>query len=260
MNRTQIGVLVACVALFSILYFGAGSKLHKQVQAETSRNINASSGNADTDEIIDKAKKSLSAEQSTEIAALEKTLSETTIDTAKSSILKKISGAWYRLGKLDVSGCFAEKVASIDNTERAWFIAGSTFFTGLQQTKEPNDRQFYADRAAKAFENAISLSPDKVENRVALASVYTENPLADNPMKGILILRELDQKYPNNPLVLVTLAKNAIRTGQYDKAVTRLENAFKVSPSDNNIICLLAQAYEGAGDATKAKIFAQKCK
>jgi tetratricopeptide (TPR) repeat protein len=258
MNRTQIGVLVASVVLFSVLYFGAGSKLHKQVQAETSRNINAP--NADSEEIVDKAKSTVSAEQKAEIEVLEKTLSETTIDTAKSGILKKISGAWYRLGKLDVSGYYAEKVASIDNTERAWFIAGSTFFTALQQSKEPTDRQFCADRAAKAFENAVSLSPDHVENQVALASVYTENPLADNPMKGILILRELDQKYPNNPLVLVTLAKNAIRTGQYDKAVTRLENAFKVSPSDNSIICLLAQAYEGAGDATKAKIFAQKCK
>ncbi len=258
MNRTQIGVLVAGAVLFSVLYFGAGSKLHKQVQAETSRNINAPS--ADADEIVDKAKSTISADQKVEIEKLEKALTEATVDTAKSNCLKKISGAWYKLGKLDVSAYYAEKVASIDNTERAWFIAGSTFFTGLQQSKEPTDRQFCADRAAKAFENAISLSPDKVENQVALASVYTENPLADNPMKGILILRELDQKYPNNPLVLVTLAKNAIRTGQYDKAVARLENALKVSPSDNSIICLLAQAYEGLGDATKAKFFAQKCK
>ena len=258
MNKAQIALLAIGIALFSILYFGAGSKLHKQVQAETARNINAPT--ADADEIIDKAKSTLNPQQTAELSVLEKTLIDATSDTAKAAILKKVSGAWYRFGKLDVSGYYAEKIAKIENTERAWFIAGSTFFTGIQQNKETDIRQFCADRAAKAFENAASLNPEKVENRVALASVYTENPLADNPMKGILMLRELDQRFPNNPLVLVTLAKNAIRTGQYDKAVARLESAAKVSPSDNNIICLLAQAYEGLGDAAKSKLFAAKCK
>ncbi len=258
MNRAQIIVLSVGVLLFSLFYFVAGTKLHKQAKIEQARTINAPS--ADADEIIDKAKTTIKPAQTTELTALESVLQAAQSDTAKTSALKKVSGAWYRFGKLDVSGYYAEKVAVLENTERAWFFAGSTYLTGIKQNQDDAIRQFCADRGAKAFENAISINPENVTNRVALASIYTEKPLADNPMKGILMLRELDQQHPDNPLVLVTLAKNAIRTGQYDKAVTRLENALKVAPDDNGINCLLATAYEGVGDAAKSKLFAKKCK
>ncbi|MBK8737205.1 MAG: tetratricopeptide repeat protein [Saprospiraceae bacterium] len=90
--------------------------------------------------------------------------------------------------------------------------------------------------------------------------VYVDKPLTDNPMKGILMLRDLNTKYPNNADVNIQLAKLAIRTGQFDKAVERLEKALALSPQTLSINCLLAEAYNGNGNIEKAKVAMQKCK
>ena len=78
-------------------------------------------------------------------------------------------------------------------------------------------------------------------------------------MKGILQLRELDTKFPNNAKVLFQLAKLAMRTNQYEKAVARLEQILKTNPNNPDAICLIADAYKGQGNAAKASVFAQKC-
>jgi cytochrome c-type biogenesis protein CcmH/NrfG len=84
-------------------------------------------------------------------------------------------------------------------------------------------KAFCNQRAVQAFENAISLNPDNASHRLNLALTYTEMPPEDNPMKGILLLRELQEQYPENTQVLNALGRLAIQTGQYARAVERLD-------------------------------------
>jgi cytochrome c-type biogenesis protein CcmH/NrfG len=121
-------------------------------------------------------------------------------------------------------------------------------------------RDFCSKRALKSFEMAISLAPDKVEPKINQALVFVDNPEKDNPMKGILMLRELQQKYPQNTSVLNQLATLAIKTNQIDKALERLEESYKIDPSNMNTICLLAEVYTLAGNDQKAVMFRDMCK
>lgn len=258
-NRQQyLFIGIATVVLF-LMYFGCDRvpKNHKN----SKENTVATSSSEDTEiqQLIKVGKTKLNTEQTDLITSLEQQAKLSASDTAKSNILKKLSGAWYRANHKTIAGFFANQVALIDKTENAWNIAGSTLSEGIRENEEDGLRKFCTDNAYKAFENAIALNPSKIEYQIAAALCFTENPPADNPMKGILMLRELDTKFPENSQVLFQLAKLAMRTNQYDKAVQRLEQILKKNPNNPDAICLIGEAFSRKGENDKAATYAKKC-
>ena len=69
----------------------------------------------------------------------------------------------------------------------------------------------------------------------------------------------MNKENPDNPLVLTNLGRLAIQTGQYDKAIQRLESAVAIEPENRNANCLLAQVYSETGNQEKAALFLKKC-
>ena len=66
--------------------------------------------------------------------------------------------------------------------------------------------------------------------------------------------------HPENAAVYNALGRLAIKTGQWQKAVERLEKAWLLDKTNPNTPCLLAQAYQGAGQQEKSSEFARLCK
>ena len=258
MTKGQLIAVFACLLLFAVLYFGLDTKSQQQSAVEKSRAFVAESTGISS--IKDAAQKSLSDEQRAIVALLDRELSEATTDSMRVLALRTLSGRWYQFEQPAVAGYYAQQLAELAREdEEAWSIAGTTYVLCIRQAKDEKVKQFCANRAVMAFENAISLDPDEVAHRVNLALTNVEYPPKDNPMKGILQLRELDQKYPQNPIVLSNLGRLAIQTGQYAKAVERLEVAVAVDPENKRLYCLLEQAYNGAGESAKAADAGAKC-
>ncbi|MBV6438829.1 MAG: hypothetical protein DYG98_12015 [Haliscomenobacteraceae bacterium CHB4] len=258
MNKAQYLAVLAALALFLGLYFGFDTKTDKQKTTERSRSLQAESTGFET--IVADAKAHLDASQSTQVAEREQALEKAASDADRISALKRLSGLWYEFGQIPVAGGFAEQAAELENADSSWSVAGATFFNGLMASQDPVVRRYCADHAVKAFESAASLNPAQVEHRVNLALVYAENPPPDNPMQAVLMLRELENKYPDHPAVYNALGRLAIKTGQWQRAVERLEKAWALDKNNLNTPCLLAKAYEGAGNITKANEFAGICK
>lgn len=257
MNKTQWMVLGSAVVLFFILYFGCDTKPKAQQAIEQSRALTVES--TSLSELLLNAKPELNAAQAAAISGLEQQLDNAASDSAKVEVLKQLSGAWYQLGQPAIAGTYAQQVAEAVNDEKSWAITGTTFSICLQMSDKEQVRSYCMGRAVKAYENAISLNPDNVANRVNLALTYTEMPPKEEPMKGILMLRELNQQQPNNVLVLNSLAQLAIKTGQMDRAKERLEQAIALEPQNVNTICLLAQVYQALGETEKAQHFSDQC-
>lgn len=257
MNKAQYLAVLGALALFLGLYFGFDTKTDKQKTTERSRSLQAESTGFET--LLADAKAHLDATQSTQLAEQEQALEKAATDAERVVVLKKLSGLWYEFGQIPVAGGFAEQVAELENADSSWSVAGATFFNGLVASQDPVIRSFCADHAIKAFESAASLNPAQVEHRVNLALVYAENPPPDNPMQAVLMLRELESKHPDNPAVFNALGRLAIKTGQWQRAVERLEKAWSLDKNNPNTPCLLAKAYEGAGNTTKANEFAGIC-
>jgi predicted negative regulator of RcsB-dependent stress response len=252
MNRAQIILIFSAIGLFFILYFGCDVKSQEQKKAATSTALTLENLNPTT--LIEQATAALTTEQRTEIQPLtEKVTTEST-----PSVLKQLSAAWHNAGHDEVASIYAQRVAEAEKTDESWSIAGANFYLALQKATDPNLREFCSKRAAEAFQNAASLNPTKLEHRLNLALCFVENPPADNPMKGILQLRELDSQNPDNIIVNLQLARLAIKTGQFDKAIARLEKTLPKDPNNRKLVCLLADAYAGKGD-TRAAEWKLKC-
>ncbi len=258
MNKAQIFTVLAAVVLFSGLYFGFDTKPDKQKVTERSRALKGESTSFAT--LLEEATAQLSEKQAIQVADVEKQIKATTEEEQRIKLLKSLSGLWYDLGHLAVSGGFAEQVAELENADSSWSVAGGTFFSGLLAEKDPTLRQFCAIHAVNAFESAASLAPEKVEHRVNLALVWAENPPPDNPMQAVLMLRELESKHPENASVYNALGRLAIKTNQWQRAIERLEKAWSLDKRNPNTPCLLATAYNGAGNIEKATEYATLCK
>jgi tetratricopeptide (TPR) repeat protein len=258
MTTLQKLVSVAALALFCLLYFGFDTKAPEQSKLETSRAIQGESTAIES--LLEEAKTKLGAAQRTSLDAMNMSLEKSTSDKEKSAILKKISGFWYAQGDLPVAGDYAEKAATIENTDSSWSVAGATFFSGLTKSTDKTIRDFCSTRAVKAFENAASLAPKDASHRVNVALVYAENPSADNPMKAVLLLRDLEKTYPNAPSVYNALGRLAIKTGQWQKAVDRFEKSWTLDKSNLKTPCFLVKAYEELGNSAKVAEYAKLCK
>jgi len=259
MTKLQIAVLTSAVALFFILYFGCDTKSKDQQSLDQSRVLVAES--TDINILLKAAKETLNPAASNEIAAAEQELGLTQGDTsAQVELLKRLSGLWFRNNDAAISGYYAQLVAEQVNSEDAWSKAGTTFAICVQRSAEEKVRSYCTERAVTAFQNAASINPENLAHRVNLAVVYAENPPKEDVMRGITMLLELNRNHPDNVSVLNNLGRLAIKTGQYDRAVQRLERVLELDPENPVAICLLADAWQGAGDEAKADQFAKACR
>lgn len=258
MTKHQIVAVVSAVVLTCSLYFFVDTKPKKLAKQDVSTNIGDQSSTFD--QIIINQKDSLSVVAKKEIDSLEQSLKAATTDSVRVDILKRLSSIWYTEGKSLVSGWYAEKVAQKVNTAEAWQIAGTTYRFALQNDRDEKLREISSQRASKTLENAIKLDSSNIAYKIQLAMVYVDRPLQENPMKGILMLRELDSKYPNQPAVIIQLGQLAMKTAQYDKAIERFKKAVALLPNETKIYCMLADAYTGKGDNAAAIEVAKKCK
>lgn len=255
LNKYQFALIAFAIVAFLTMYFGCETKPKNIKALEKSRELSMEVTGIQN--IINEAKKTLTQNQ---ISAVETMTAQLDKDTAQAvPTLQLLASEWYKLGHAAVSGHYAEEIANKVNTEEAWSIAGTTYVFGIKTATDEKTREFCKSRAIKAFEKAISLNPSNVDHQINMAMCYVERPSQDNPMKGILMLRELNTKYPQNVGVINQLARLALKTNQIDKALERLNQALKLDSKNQTTICLLAEAYELAGDANNAAVFKKKC-
>jgi len=259
MGKTQWIAVAIAGGLLVLSYWYWGYPIQSPVDGGFGRGPLEVTG---LESLIRAARADLSPAQVAVLAQLEERLEATTDEqeATRESLLEELAGEWYQAGHPAISGIYARRIAEIGSTEEAWSIAATTFSICLQQDgADDKTRQFCASQAEQAYQAAISLDPKDPENRINLALTYTDYPPRDNPMKGILLLRDLEKQYPENARVYTTLAQLAIKTNQLDRAALRLEKAAELEPDNPDAICPLARVYENLGRQAEATKFAERC-
>lgn len=103
-----------------------------------------------------------------------------------------------------------------------------------------------------------SEQPDSLEVMVAEA-VEMLNSGSAPPMQAIGLLRKVVEIDPDHGSGNFYLGYFSVMSGQYDKAVERLETVLRVYPQNADAMLLMAQAKLGLGDQEAAKKYAQQC-
>lgn len=256
LNKGQKTSIVVAILCFCTLYFGFDITPKKQKELEKSRSLNIEATSIQN--LVIEAREKLGPEYNI-LEAMNMELNSIEIDSNKVEQLKAISGKWYELGYPAIAGYYAEEAAKINNTSEAWSIAGTTYLIGSRESTQEKTKTWSFQRAIKALENAISIDPENIDHKINLALGYVDNPPSDDPMKGILQLRNLNEQYPDNVKVLTQLGRLSLATRQYENALERLSRAEELEPGNQNIICLLAEAYSALDQRSLAEDYNKKC-
>jgi tetratricopeptide (TPR) repeat protein len=252
-RQIQLIVIALCAGLVVALYFGGRTKPLNRSQVNKTRALKAESTSSDT--YIQQAKAKHTSSELEGIAQLEASLPLQFTDSAKAETYKALSKGWNDLNNLMIGGIYAEKVATILNTEESWAIAGTTFGLALKAAAE-TDKPFCREQAIAAFKKAINLNPDEVNHQINLALIYVESP---QPMEGITMLRDLATKNPENTAVLMALGQLSVRSGQYDKALERYQSVVKIDPTNIRGHYALGQVYQMLGNTVAAVKSYEQC-
>lgn len=257
MGRSQVITVISFCLLFLLLYFGCDTKSpeHKVLEKSRAQKFELIS----IDRVIAESKKTLPGVAQSEIQQYEQKIRNAEIDSQKVVYQKSLASIWYSEGHPLISGHYAEQIAEQINDTDTWNIAGTTYSIAAKKLEEGNEKEHAIAKSRVSLEKALSLSPDNIDSKINLALTYVDAPLEENPMKGILMLVDLNQKYPENVPVLMQLARLSLKTGQLEKAIVRLTKVIELRPSLKEAHCMLAEVLRNKGDKELAMKAQQVC-
>ena len=251
LSKGQFLTISIFTALFLVLYLGCDTKTKETQALEKSRAQNLEL--ISVERLIEENRQKISGAAKAELLKLEGELAKAEDEDVKVDYLKSMASLWYSEGYPLISGHFAEKIAEENSTEQAWSIAGTTYAIAAKNNEDEFQRKHAVQKSRIALENALSLNTDNIDNKINLALSYVDVPDQDNPMKGVLMLIDLNKNNPNNPNVLFQLGRLALGTNQLDKAVERLTQVVEIDNKRTDAYCLLAEVYAKKGEKEKAE-------
>ncbi|HXH19920.1 MAG TPA: tetratricopeptide repeat protein [Chitinophagales bacterium] len=161
--------------------------------------------------------------------------------------------------KLHLMAAFTRKeAAAYTNNDSAWGATAKELYSLAYATDNQPLTQYVLSQVIACYERALELNAENTDAKMSLAMAYLEGQT--DPMKGVMLLREITDKDPDNITANLILGKYGIVSGQFDKAVQRLQKVLSVDSLNVDAYLYLAEAYEGMGDKAKAIETLEQCK
>jgi cytochrome c-type biogenesis protein CcmH/NrfG len=157
-----------------------------------------------------------------------------------------------------MSAKYKADLAKLENTEKSLTFASQYFIDLYTIEQDTALKVWQAAQAAELLEKAVAINSSNISAKVKLAQSYTDG--TGETMKGVLMLREVAQADPSNLAAGITLGRLAVQSGQFDKAITRLEKLLIAHPENTEAMYFLAESYKGQGNTAKAKELFNECK
>lgn len=207
-----------------------------------------------TDQVLTKAKKDLTVEETQKITELENSVVRGDVRAQQIKVYAQLSDFWKnKMNRADISAYYKGQQGLLENSEKDLTFAAQLLLTGVMVSdNDPAMQTWMASNAKTFFDKAIELNPNNDSSRIGLGACYMFGNISENPMQGILPVREIAEKHPDNAFAQKILGLGGVKSGQYENAVKRFQAALKVSPNDMEAMLNLAETYDRMGDKTNA--------
>ncbi|MFN4974736.1 MAG: tetratricopeptide repeat protein [Bacteroidota bacterium] len=254
MNKTQLSlVTVALLLLVSLFFFG---KTHLPNINQPSPTAANDSGHAaqQTNELLTVSRSQLSPARLQYLQNIENQLDKSLPTEEKLHVLHQLSRFWADSADNYLLYAFYNgEAAKLENSEKSLTFAARLFLNEMMSAQEETERQHWlAENAKDLFDKALIINPKNDSNRIGRGACYIFGQLSDNPMEGILPIREIAEKQPDNMYAQMVLALGGRKSGQYDKAIERLLLIVSKEPDNLEAAFQLAECYELKGDKQQA--------
>ncbi len=248
-------VLVTVLFLFGKTRFPEGKENGTQQTSEQSGNKNQQ---LDFSSLLLLAQKTLNADELDSVQTLSGKLETAKDNKSKKELLGKLADTWLKTGNLIVAANYSEQLCALEPTKENWERTADRYFLGMQNTTDTLARFFAAERAISSFSELIKMDSSNMNYKVSQALCYIDGK--NDVMEGVQILKEVEKHDPDNEIMNLTLGGLSIMSGQYDKAIPRLERLVKLHPQNAEGLLHLGEAYRAVGKKEEAIQAFEKCK
>lgn len=206
---------------------------------------------------ITKAKERLTPSQLLYVTSLENKISRGDVKIQSEKQLNDLANFWKdSIGIFVPYAYYLSEAAKLDNSEKKLTFAARLILENMRREDSVELKSWEAETAASLFERALKLDPDNDDLKVGLGScyVYGQGMIGDpqQTMKGIQQLLQVVSKDSNNMQAQMVLGIGAVISGQFDKAIARLQKVVTFDPHNLEAVSWLADAYAGSGDKQNA--------
>jgi outer membrane protein len=175
----------------------------------------------------------------------------TVSDTKKKVIFAdSLASLYVKLNRLDSAATYYERMAMLEPSRERKLRAAEGYYEAATFSTASDKRKVLNEKSRAIFSDLLSANPTDLDTKAKLAMTYVET---ENPMQGIMMLREVVQDDPRNEVAIYNLGLLAIQSGQYDKAVDRLHSLIAINPQHDQAHFFLGVSHAELGHAGEAK-------
>ena len=254
MQKPQWITLSVAVLLVFIVYFFGKTIPAKNINKQSNSSEQLATNDIATDSILLMAKKELTSSQLINIRDLEDSLKKNASKKDQQlKIYHQLAHFWGdTAGIFEPYAWYEAEAARLENSEKTLTFAARLFLDNLQSDNIDERRRWKALQAKDLFERSLIINPLNDSSKIGLGACYLLGNISATPMEGILKIREVAEKDSTNVYAQMMLAKGAIISGQYDKAIIRLLNANRLEENNIEAILMLADVYDRLRDKKNA--------
>lgn len=253
MKKQQIIVISGGVFLLLMIYFfGSTTPPGKPLAKPSSTSIQ----NFDIQTVIQGAAAKLSEQQQAYVNGLKQSVVRGDVKEQQIRTYKQLAAFWSDSARAFIPfAYYTAEAAKLENSEKSLTFAAQLLLDNLRGVEQPELKSWLAGQSKELFEKAIVLNPDSDSLKVGLGSTYIFGAPAEDPqavMQGIQQILEVNRRDTGFVYAEKMLGIGGILSGQYDKAVERLEKVATKEPADLEVMLMLAEGYERMGNKQKA--------
>lgn len=254
LKKQQLILVVGGLILFSCLFFFGKTVKPKKKEATTTQQANdGHEHHLSIEDILTEAKKSLNPNQIQRITALENGVVRGDVQEQKLHLYHQLARFWKdSVPIFEPYAYYTAEAAKLDNSEKSLTFAAQLLIDNLLAEGQPAMQHWLAENAKVLLDKALAINPNNDSSKIGLGACYILGNISDNPMEGILPVRQIAEKNPNNVYAQMVLGLGGKKSGQYDKAIERFAIITKLQPNNLEACFQLAECYELKGDKPNA--------
>ncbi len=252
MNK-QIILAAAALLLTASLFFFGRTVAKKDTTATTAAASKNTASTFDIAHFISDEKQKLTAQQLLTVGKLENSVTRGDVLTQQINANNQLAAFWKdSIRSFEPYVYYLSAAAKLDNSEKNLTFAAQLILENLRGERDPAKLNWKTAEAIQLFEQAIQLNPNNDDLKIGLGSCYifgkgrTGKP--EETMKGIQQLLAVVRKDSVNMKAQLVLGIGGALSGQYDKAIDRLNKVVQAEPNNLEAIAFLADAYASKGD------------
>jgi tetratricopeptide (TPR) repeat protein len=241
----QVFVIFGAVALTIVLYLLPVKSFNKKAEKTIPVQPNKRTS-YDFKAAIEKAKLSLDNASLKKINFLEGQLKTVNQDN---DVLNKLGTHWDELKNPAIAAHYFEMIAKNNPDEKNWLNAAYRYFDAFKLEQDSSIRNVLIEKAIESYSSVLSINAKNLNAKTDLGICYTET---SQPMKGIMLLREVIKEKPEHENAQFNLGLLSMKSRQYDKAVDRFQKVIDINPLNLDAYLYLGEVFEQKGDKEKA--------